>query len=621
MSVSTTDINPVFKYSVLTIPATLLVIAPNFADPINLPKLLALITLSFTALTLFISLIKIEELKERNKKIRLVAFVYLTLLITMTASGVLGNGNYIRNLFGTTGRNNGLLYYVSALTIVILLLSTRIRSFEMNYLHKVLKFTSVIFGAYSVIQLFGLDPISWSNPYNPIIATLGNPNFSSSALASFAIYWLYFFAHSSGNSINLKFINLASASVFAFLSWRTNSLQGLVVLGLGIMLILFVALRERIEGRWIAILFFIGGGLILLFSFASFLGFGPLGEAFEQYTLKLRGWYAWFGLKAMFDSPVFGIGVDNYIYAFRKYRTEDFVSQYGFSVASNNAHSTPAQIGATFGIVVFLLYCLIHFLILFHALKILNSRDEKLRTYKGIAILWILILSQSLLSIEIIGLGIVNWILGAIILSSSISNSGDDSEEYKKVSKSHQFKALPAWTGSIVIASLIVGSIPTILISREEQAFSIVTRTAIIDEDTKVLVKENFQKLTSVTLLAPDKVDQVLGNLSQAGMSVEIQSTVKNLYKVDTDDAFANDLIAAYYKNVGMTKREIEIRESLRRLDPLNYWLEIALARAYAQVGDSEKLNMSINLIERLAPGSQEYNEALSLRNSLNDGS
>jgi hypothetical protein len=50
--------NKAFKYAVLAVPATILFIVPSYTDPINLPKLLALIPLTTAALVLFISLRK-----------------------------------------------------------------------------------------------------------------------------------------------------------------------------------------------------------------------------------------------------------------------------------------------------------------------------------------------------------------------------------------------------------------------------------------------------------------------------------------------------------------------------------------------------------------------------------
>jgi len=385
------EINPAYKYAIYSIPATVLIMIPSFTDPINLPKVLALLPLALTSLILFFVLRNryTNGGKSRIQKIQ-IGF-YLLIGFGMLITGFLGSQNYVRVLFGTNGRNNGLIYYFSALTLVLMILSLRINYREVDFLKRTLVWTSLIFAGYCLLQYLDLDPIAWNNIYNRVIGTLGNPNFSASALATFSIFWLYLAVNEQKTGSRKAFLYGLPSSVMAFLSWSTESLQGLVVLALGVGLILYSIVRERIASQLIPYLLALGGSLGLSLLFISFFGFGPWGATLEQYTLKLRGFYASFGLRAMADSPWTGVGVDNYINAFRKFKSEEFVSQYGPVLSSNNAHSTPAQMGATFGLVVFILYCLVHLYILYRALTIINSRDTSKSYLKAIAILWVLV--------------------------------------------------------------------------------------------------------------------------------------------------------------------------------------------------------------------------------------
>jgi hypothetical protein len=351
-------------------------------------------------------------------------------------------------------------------------------------------------------------------------------------------------------------------------------------------------------------------------SFASFLGFGPLGNLLEQYTLKLRGWYALIGLRAMIDSPWTGVGVDSYINAFRSTRGDEFVSQYGATLANNNAHSTPAQVGATFGVVVFLLYCLIHLLVLFRALQIINSKSENQIHLKGIAIIWILVFSQSLLSIEIIGLGVMNWVLGAVILSSQNSNLVQGITVKDRSGKKAKAESFPAWGGSLTIAALLLGSVPLVLISREDRAYVDISRIQITDQASKDFVRANFSRLSDYSTYSPEKVDRLVGNLYRSDMFADVEKIVTRLYNVSPGDAFAGDLLATYYSNTGRINQEIEIRERLRSQDPWNYPLELALATAYAKAGRDSDLEKSVAIIKRLAPESSEYQQAKALLDS-----
>ena len=610
------EIHPAFRYALLALPATVLLIIPSFDDPINIPKVMALVIFAFTSAVLYLALRKSVKKKIETRASRIYLALYLLLAISMLISGFLGSQNYIRILFGTTGRNNGLIYYLSALVIVLVILRLMIGIREIEYVYRILIWTSLPFAIYSAMQYLDLDPVAWNNPYSKVIGTLGNPNFSASALAIFSVFWLYMFSRSSSKNLALKSSMLIASLVMAFLSWSTESLQGLVVIGLGFALVGYIQIRQRNSNKAIPVIFFGATALGLVISFASFLGFGPLGNLLEQYTLKLRGWYALIGLRAMIDSPWTGVGVDSYVNAFRSTRGDEFVAQYGAILASNNAHSTPSQVGATFGVIVFLLYCVIHLLVLYRALQIINSKSENQIHLKGIAIIWILIFSQSLLSIEIIGLGVMNWVLGAIILSSQSANLGQEITVKGEPGKKVKVENYPAWVGSLTIFALLFGSVPLIFISSEERLFVKVTRLQINDQSSKDFLRENFSKLSEYSLSSPEKVDKVIGNLYRLDLFANVEKIVTRLYEVSPGDAFAGDLIANYYGNTQQIDKEIEIRERLRSQDPWNYLLELALAQAYAKAGRTSDLEKSVAIIRRLAPESSEYQQAKALLDS-----
>lgn len=610
-------LNPAFKFGVLSIPASILFIVPTYSDPINLPKILSLVPFALVSVVLLATLPSIYKKMTLGNNLKIALSLYISLAITMTVSGFLGSENYIRVLFGTTGRNNGLIYYLTAIAIAIVILLSKIGLKEIEYLHKTILGTSIFFSLYSLLQLLGLDPIKWNNPYNRIIGTLGNPNFSASALGCFSVYWMYLFLRTTPR-MRISNIAVLSASLgIAYLAWATESLQGSVVTIVGVLLLGYVHFRQKFGSKLFQLSFLSLGGTGLVFIFSSFLGLGPLGDVLEQYTLRLRGLYAFIGFKAMLESPWTGVGVDNYIVAFRRFRTQEFISQYGAALSNNNAHSTPAQIGATFGLIVFLIYIAIHLLVAFKAFSVLNSKDENNYWLKGIAIVWLLVFAQSLLSIEIIGLGILNWVLGAVIISMTLGSRELGVQKLSSESKKIIPTEFPAWVGSLTIVTLLVGFVPLAIVSREDSAYSNIARVQVSDEQSVLWIKENFKKLTTFTLLSPDKVDRILGNLYKANMSEEIKEISENIYRVNKSDAFAGDILATYYQNTQQLQNEIELREELRDLDPWNYWLELALANAYSSNGDLGSLRNSVSRIHKIAPESLEYRNALDLLKNL----
>jgi len=535
---------PTFKYSIWAIPLTILVVVPTrFVDPINLPKLLVLFASSFTATALFFLLREFRLTKSKLKQTRLYFVLYIAIALGMLISGLLGSDNRVRIFFGAPGRNNGLLYYFSVILIALIILSAPVKRLQIGYLNKILSATSLLLAAYCLLQVLNLDPVLWTNPYNRVIGTLGNPNFSSAALATFSIFWAHQALRSFDSPAQKRYLLVAPAVFMAVLVWATEALQGIIIIAVGLCTLTYVALRERFAAKaipWIALL---GGGVSLLFLFSSFIGLGPLGDSLEQYTLKLRAAYASIGFKAMIESPIYGVGVDNYNSAFRLYRSQGFVNQYGVGLNVDNAHSTPAQIGATFGLFVFIVYMILHILILFRALKIINSRESSTYFLKNVAIIWILIFAQSLLSIELIGLGVMNWILGAVLLSAEHEPDNESQLENLQGSKTRNKKLLPAWVGPATIASVVLSAAPIAFVAGQDTAYKNIVALEMQGSEDNDWVKLQFSKLTSLILLEPSKVSRILDNMYNAGMIAEIETVIKKLYEANSKDIIETSII------------------------------------------------------------------------------
>jgi tetratricopeptide (TPR) repeat protein len=270
-------------------------------------------------------------------------------------------------------------------------------------------------------------------------------------------------------------------------------------------------------------------------------------------------------------------------------------------------------VGATFGIIVFLLYCALHIWILIKALRILNSRDSSINYLKGIALIWILTLSQSLLSIEIIGLGVMNWLLGAILLSASLPSQVEPPSPAKTSVPRKVEKTLPVWVGSLTIASFTIGVIPAVAISIEDKAFTNIAYIQVDSDESKAFVKENFGKLSDLSLLDSYKFTNIINNLFQAGLNQEIQETLTRLHTLNPKDPYAVDMFSSYYQNMNQIDEEILAYRKFLNLDPLNYQMELFLASAYARKKDIVNLEETIERIRVLAPVSQEYLDAKSL--------
>ena len=69
-------VSPSYKLAVLAIPATILAIFPGYVDPINLPKVLVLLALSFAAVILHLSLRSFSSKKVFSSRAKIVLAIY-----------------------------------------------------------------------------------------------------------------------------------------------------------------------------------------------------------------------------------------------------------------------------------------------------------------------------------------------------------------------------------------------------------------------------------------------------------------------------------------------------------------------------------------------------------------
>ena len=111
----------------------------------------------------------------------LVGVFLLALLIDLITTDVKFNG-----LFGAYQRRTGLLAYLGfAVLFMAAMKFTKLESAKT--LQLVIFATASLMTIYGFLQHFHHDFVKWNNPYNPILTTLGNPDFSSAVLGIFVV--------------------------------------------------------------------------------------------------------------------------------------------------------------------------------------------------------------------------------------------------------------------------------------------------------------------------------------------------------------------------------------------------------------------------------------------------
>jgi O-antigen ligase len=313
-------------------------------------------------------------------------------------------------------------------------------------------FTGVISASYCSLQTINADPIKWSNPYNPIVGFLGNPNFASSflaitALASFGLFL------KPGIGIAARAASLFYIFWSLILIVRSNSQQGIMVLGAGVVVIFFLFLignkrfaRKLFIAPYLLIVSIVG--TLVLF---AMLNHGPLASYIYKLSVRQRGFYWNAAIEMMKTHPIFGVGLDSYGDWYLGLRSSN-AAFHTPTITSNEAHNVFLNLGATGGFPLLIISIALTLLSGWSIVKYLRRNRGFNWAYAGLVGAWVGYVAQSIISISQIGLAIWGWILMGLLVgiehNSRSDGSGEDSrmatgklttkENLKKIPKESQ---------------------------------------------------------------------------------------------------------------------------------------------------------------------------------------
>ena len=143
-------------------------------DPVNVPKMLVMAPFAYAAMALTLSQWRVLLTRE----VRWVTIFTGLFFLAMIASLISSNAPMSQLLFGTFGRNTGLLTYLSLLFIFFSTALVRTEDFPRKLI-KSLMFVGIVNVFYGVLQLTNNDPLPWNNTYQTILGTFGNPDGNS----------------------------------------------------------------------------------------------------------------------------------------------------------------------------------------------------------------------------------------------------------------------------------------------------------------------------------------------------------------------------------------------------------------------------------------------------------
>ncbi len=557
-----------------------LCINPGLADPFNSPKFWLLILFGSWLLGFIVIRFKIfwkiSGIDFKIFFILLAGFV-ISLLISALNTKDLYNG-----FFGEVQRRLGFTTYFY---FSIFMLSAAI-FFKVKHIYKIYKFVvslSLILLIYGVLQNTGNDLIKWDNPYNSIILTLGNPNYASAFMAVLAtlIFALIFEVK---NMHKIILILLIFSLVLLIL--LSNSRQGLVSFGIGIAIVLIYVIYHRSK-KLGAILI---SCTILAFSliFLGMLQIGPFTQYIYKASVSIRGYY-WRAGYDMFISNIFtGVGVDSYGEYFKIFRNKQYPLNYGFQITSDNAHNVPIQIFATSGFFTGIFYLFLIFYILILGLKaIINSNGKSKILVVGIFASWISYLSQSIISIDNIGLTVWGWLLGGILVGLGLK----DNESTDKNLKSNNLNFLTKFSDikQKMISSILVFAafiLCSYLYLGEKYMYQVSSFVNLKTSQQTEIFEVALENLDKAKLVDPAYRFRAANILFQIGQVENSKNRVQSLINSNPENYDYLFGMAQIYASKNEWESVARIRELIKKVDPWNAENYFVLAESYKNLGN-----------------------------------
>jgi O-antigen ligase len=536
--------------------ATLLVTPLWSLDPINPIKMLAVTATGFMGLGVLLANQKVLQLGRFKVPLILISGFMIWQFVVLVVSG----GEMLQQLFGTTGRNTGLITYLafSILFVVAMVASSNV--FLDRFLISALIVGTASLG-YGIVQALGGDPFDWVNPFSPVFGFLGNPNFQSSLLGILGT--VVFSQLLSGLvKIQIKGAYLVYLLVTFYVIKETASQQGFLVLLIGstISLGVFVNHKSRALGYSYLTLAAVGFIAVLV----GTLNKGPLASLLYKDSVTYRGDYWRAGWKMTVANPIFGVGIDSYGDWYR--RTRDLAATVRTSPdrVSNAAHNVFLDISANGGFPLLLTYFALIVLVVFSAMKVFKRSVGFNAGFVGLVAGWVAFQAQSIISINQIGLALWGWVLSGLIIGYEINTRGGDSIVEKKIGKlaTQPVKATTATTLAMfvgLVIGVLAGMSPYLASAKYKGALE--TGNPIIIQEAAYIWPTEASRMIQVAMTLNDN------KLEDQGLQVA----------KDAVERFPDSFGVWSTLNL-MTKATVaEKREALRqmqRLDPLNLTLK-----------------------------------------------
>jgi hypothetical protein len=254
----------------------------------------------------------------------------------------------------------------------------------------------------------------WNNPYGNILGTFGNPNFIGAFLGIFfGVQLALGLSNDTSKNFKIGLIFLLPLTLFEIVD--SQAIQGRVLAALSFAIITFFYLKTKFNRLILvgySLLVTLTGGFALAGAFQK----GPLTEIIYKTSVSLRGQYwlaAWNTGEA---NPVSGVGMDAFGDWYRRARDLRAIELPGINTVVNTAHNVPLDMFAFGGWPLFISYMALIAIALRSAVRIAIRMKNYDAVGVGLITAWVCYQTQSIISINQIGLAIWGWALSGCLI-------------------------------------------------------------------------------------------------------------------------------------------------------------------------------------------------------------
>jgi len=538
---------------------TLFVTTQGVTDPVNVTKLALAGTLGFAVLAAFLFYGLKDSFADRK-----LLYINALLFIAASASAIANStAPFSQNFYGTYGRNTGFLTYFILLAIA---LATSTLARVSNY--KKLVYGLQVAGVVNVLYCgwviaFG-DFLSWNNTYGNILGTLGNPDFISAFLGIFIVATIALvFEGKKSWKYRAGAIAVSAAAFYEVIN--SHAIQGLVVTLGGLVIVGFFLVRAHFKNIALTIAYSVLatiGGITAIF---GALQKGPLSFVYKV-SVSLRGQYWHAGMWIGSQKPFTGVGMDSFGDWYRRARSLRAATiQPGPKVVTNAAHNVVLDFFAFGGWPLLITY--VAFLVIagISALKVIRRNKGYDALFVAIFAGWICYETQSIISINQIGLAIWGWIFtGAIIGYEIITREGSVVNQSDNKNRGRNAKKSGDAFSPLVVASL--GAVVGLLIAVPPLSADMKWRTALASKNANLVMAA-----LEPTYLAPSDTSrfvQATQLFANSKLMPQAHDIALRGVKFNSD-SFDSWKILYYLPNSTKTEKDLALA-NMKRLDPLN---------------------------------------------------